>query len=93
MLPWFLFLLGTCFHQCKTKRTNIFEVPEMLEAEVPEEEEEEEAPEEVAPVAAPGETEAPPAEGIRWCSERACRALWVAAVLSALCHSAFWGEG
>ena len=75
------------------KRTNIFEVPEMPEAEVLEEEEEEEAPEEVAPVAEPGEPEAPPAEGIRWCSERACHALWVAAVLSALYPSAFCGEG
>jgi len=64
----------------------------MPEAEVPEEEEEEEAPEEVAPVAEPGEPEAPPAEGIQWCSEIACRAHWVAAVLSALCPSAFCGE-
>lgn len=93
VLPWVLFLLGTCFHQCKTKCANVFEVPEMPEAEVLEEEEEEEAPEEVAPIAEPGEPEAPPAEGIRWCSERVCHALGVAAVLSALCPSAFCGAG
>lgn len=76
------------------KCTNIFEVSEMPEAEVlEEEEEEEEAPEEVTPVAEPGEPEAPPAEGIWWCSERACCALQVAPALGALCLSAFCGEG
>lgn len=75
------------------KCTNIFEVPEMPEAEVLEEEEEVEAPEEVAAVAEPGEPEVSPAEGIGWCSERVCHDLHVAAMLSVLCPSALCGEG
>lgn len=73
--------------------TNIFEVPEVPEAEVLAEEEEVEAAEEVAAVAEPGEPEVSPAEGIGWCSERACHAPHIAAVLSALCPSAPCGEG
>lgn len=76
-LPCFLFLLGMSFQQCKMKHTNIFEVHEMPEAEVSEEEEVEIPPEEAVAVAEPGEPEAPPAEGIWWCPK-------VLAVLSVL---------
>ena len=65
----------------------------MPEAEVLEEEEEEEAPEEAVPVAEAEEPEAAPAEGIRWCPESACPALWADAVLTALRPSAFCVEG
>lgn len=77
-----------CFHQCKTKHTNIFEAPEMPEVPAAEEEEEE-APEEVAPVA----PEAPPAEGMQWCSERARPSFYVSTLLSALCPSVFYVVG
>lgn len=74
--------------------TNIFEVPVMPEVEVPEEEEEEEAPEEAVPAAELEEPEAAPAEGIQWCPESACPALWADAVLTALPPpSAFHGGG
>lgn len=77
-----------CFHQCKTKHANIFEAPEVPE-EPEAEEGEEEAPEEVTPVAEAGEPEAPPAEGIQWCSEMAHSSFYVSTVLSALCPSVF----
>lgn len=93
VLPWCLFLFGQSFHHYKMNPTNIFEVPVMPEAEVPEEEEEEEAPEEAVPVAEPEAPEAAPAEGIRWCPGSACPALWADAVLTALWPSAFCGEG
>lgn len=91
--PWLLFLPAVSSQPCKMKCTNIFEVPEMPEAEVLEEEEEVEAAEEVAAVAEPGEPEVSPAEGIGWCSARACHALHSAAVLGVLCPSAPCGEG